>query len=157
MVQRFIERQMLPKDNIAIIASSGRTGFLGQFMDDRTPLNAALERVIYSPLSGSDATPPISEFEAQSIERMDRDVTNVVVRRVMQATGMDRRAAETYVQTRARGILEYTRKISGTTLDTLEGTIREGSSFEGRKAIYFVSDGFLLDQEIRTRLTVWIA
>src|SRR6201988_3995851 len=49
MLQHFIEKEMNSKDNVAIVSASGQVGFLEQFTNNRTVLDAAMARLIPRP------------------------------------------------------------------------------------------------------------
>src|SRR5512132_3943569 len=46
MLQRFLDREMSSKDNVAILSASGQVGFLEQFTNNRAVLDAALARLV---------------------------------------------------------------------------------------------------------------
>src|SRR6185369_9674400 len=45
MLQRFLEREMTSKDNVAITTASGQVGFLEQFTNNRAVLDEAMSRL----------------------------------------------------------------------------------------------------------------
>lgn len=147
MVIKFIDEQMLATDRVAIVSTGGKIGFLQQFTSDKAVLRAAADRLTYSSsMSSDDKRPPaMDEFAAQSVERGDRTVTDYFVGLTAAVERLPRMMAESLVQARARAILARTRVITASTLDALESTIRQSAVFPGRKAIFFISDGFLLD------------
>ncbi|MFT3743676.1 MAG: VWA domain-containing protein [Pyrinomonadaceae bacterium] len=146
MILKFIDEQMLANDRVAIVSSGGKIGFLQQFTSDKAVLRAAAGRLTYSAMSSDDMRKPkMDEFAAQMIERGDRTVTDYFVGQTAAVERLPRMMAESFVQTRARGILARTRIITSSTLNALESTIRQSAVFPGRKAIFFISDGFLLD------------
>lgn len=146
MIIKFIDEHMLANDRVAIVSSSGKIGFLQQFTSDKTVLRAAAGRLTYSAMLSDDTRKPLmDEYAAQSIERGDRSATDYFVGQTAAVERLPRMMAESFVQTRARGILARTRIITSSTLNALESTIRQSAVFPGRKAIFFLSDGFLLD------------
>jgi len=148
LILKYIDEQMLPTDNIALVSSGGKIGFLQQFMGDKAVLRIAANRLIYSmEMSSNDTSPPpMTEYDAQSIARLDRPVTDYFVAATVRLNpGMLRATAEHLVQARARAVLNRVGPVTNTTLDALEATIRQAGLFQGRKAICFISDGFLLN------------
>ncbi len=146
-VQRFVESEMLPGDRVAIIASSGKVGFLQQFTSDKDVLLKACDRLVYGQKSADEAgPPPMSEFDALSIDRGDRDVVSLFVNLTIRSNpGMSRNQAYTTVQARARAILSNARSFTQNTLGAIEASARTAAKFPGRKALYYFSDGMLLD------------
>src|SRR6185369_12264553 len=49
MLQRFLEREMTSKDNVAITTASGQVGFLEQFTNNRAVLDEAMSRLVPRP------------------------------------------------------------------------------------------------------------
>ncbi len=146
-VQRFIENELLPGDRLAIVGSSGKVGFLQQFTNDKEMLMAACDRLVYSQKTADEAgPPPMTEFDAQSIDRGDRDVTNAFIAQTLRYNpGMNRSQANSVVQARSRGILNIARSFTQSTLNALEAAATQAGKFPGRKAVYYFSDGLLLD------------
>ena len=59
----FVNKGMVPNDQVAITSSSGQIGFLQQFTGDRTVLQAAVARLNYRANAKFDMEkPPMSEF-----------------------------------------------------------------------------------------------
>lgn len=56
-----------------------------------------------------------------------------------------REDAEAQVRDRARLILTQAASITTNTLGGLEGLVRSSSKLPGRKLVFFISDGFFLD------------
>ncbi|HEX3100357.1 MAG TPA: VWA domain-containing protein, partial [Pyrinomonadaceae bacterium] len=147
MILKFVDEQMLPTDRIAVVSSGGKVGFLQQFTGDKAMLRAAANRLIYNrDMSSNDfARPPMNEYDAQSIDRLDRDVLNYFIKETATIYRVNPSQANSMVQARVRAILSRTQVMTSTTLSALEASVRAAGLFRGRKAIYFVTDGFLLD------------
>ncbi len=149
LINGFIEKEMLPNDYVAIVSTSGKIGFLQQFTNDPMVLRMAAERIKNARLySGADRShPPMSEYEALSIDRWDREITDIFVKllaREMPGTAYD--ILVSHVQSRARTILFQTAQANLSTFSILEQAIRNSGQLPGRKVVFFISDGFLLDQ-----------
>ncbi|HSK72681.1 MAG TPA: VWA domain-containing protein, partial [Pyrinomonadaceae bacterium] len=148
LVLKFLERGIEPDDLIAVVSSSGKIGFLQQFTNDKAVLRAAVERLKYTKdMSATDRmNPPMSEYEAQLIDRYDPEVTKIFVDLILRDfPNLDREVAEEQVRSRARIILGLAATISKSTYTTLEQVVRRSAQLPGRKVVFFISDGFLLD------------
>jgi VWFA-related protein len=144
LILKFIDQEMMPEDTIAIVSSTGKIGFLQQFSSDKTVLRAAVERLIFSrDRSANDrAIPPMTEYEALLVSQWDRDVTDIFA---AQELGADLESRRETVRSRARTILTRAAVINRGTYSTLEQTIRNSAQLPGRKVVFLISDGFLLD------------
>ncbi len=161
MLQRFLEREMSSKDNVAILSASGQVGFLEQFTNNRAVLDAALARLVprmydaegYS--SGNSTK--MTEYMALTIDtsRTDAKVLNFYVEECMKGAATFRKArsalqlmrasCETQVKNSARAVLMQAAQITQNTYNSLESAMRSLGRAPGRKLAFFVSDGFLLD------------
>jgi VWFA-related protein len=147
LITQFIEREMGQNDEAAITSASGQIGFLQQLTDNRTVLKAALERVnarIYS--VGDSQRPPMTEYQGLLIDRYDRDTTDYFVDALLREIPMlSRETAESMVRERARAMLQQAANITRITLSGLESLVRSSSRLPGRKLVFFISNGFFLD------------
>ena len=154
LMLKFIETEKKPEDYAAIVSSTGKIGFLQQFTNDNAVLKAAVERIT----TGRDYTasdksyPPMNEFEAQEIERGNREVTEVFTEIVLRDYPPNLRNSEATIEmvkeqlrSRARNILALSQTVSRNTYDALEQSLRLSGKLDGRKIVFFMSDGFLLD------------
>ena len=139
----FIERKKRSDDLAAIFSSSGRIGFLQQFTDDKTVLHTALDRLSPIQKTLDSSLFPMTEYEAQLIDRNDEEVIGKFIGLVMQEIpGITQQAALNMVLARSRAVLEQGSNINSSTYSNLEQVIRYASAIPGRKTILFVSDGF---------------
>jgi VWFA-related protein len=162
MLRNFLDREMSSKDNVAILSASGQVGFLEQFSNNKTVLDAALARLIPRPYdtsgysAGSGAK--LTEYMALAIDtsKTDNKVLNFYVEECMKgastfrkarsiAMPMIRAACETEVKNSARAVLMQAAQITQNTYNSLESAMRSLARAPGRKLAFFVSDGFLLD------------
>ena len=144
LILKFIEQEMLPEDTVAIVSSTGKIGFLQQFTDDKRVLRAAVERLVFNrDRSAKDhSPPPMSEYEALLIDQFDRQVTDIFA---AQEFGGDMESKREVVRARARTILTQVAIINRGTYSTLEQAIHSSAQLPGRKVVFFISDGFLLN------------
>jgi len=161
MLQHFLDREMSSKDNVAILTASGQVGFLEQFTNNRTVLDAAMSRLIPRPYNAEGYSygnsTKMSEYMAFTIDtsKTDAKVMNFYIeecmkgsstfRRARQALALVRASCETQVKSSARAVLMQAAQITQNTYNSLESAMRSLSRAPGRKLAFFVSDGFLLD------------
>lgn len=142
----FIEKQMGQNDSMAVTSATGQIGFLQQLTDNREVLRAAVSRLSLGPRTGSDnQRPPMSESMALAIEQKhDDQVFNYFVEQLIR-DGTTREMAENLVHGRAQQILQQSYFFTNRTLSALENLTRTSAGYPGRKVIFFLSDGFVLD------------
>jgi VWFA-related protein len=148
LLQRFAEREMSEDDRVLVVSTTGKVGFLQQFTDNKSVVLAAAARLVYSRnRSASDRqNPPMNEYEAFAIDHYDTDVTQKFVAiylKEMLAT--DTEDALSQIRSRSRTILQIAGAATKSTLTTLEQAVRKSAAFPGRKVVFLLSDGFLLD------------
>jgi VWFA-related protein len=156
LLVNYIEKDMRQNDEAAITSASGQLGFLQQLTDNKSVLRAAIERLkIRSYFAGDSQRPAMTEYQALAIERNNRDVIDFFVDQIMKDLpslstiaapgGLPRGKAEQQVRDRARTILQQASVISTNSLSVLESLVRSVSKLPGRKLVFFISDGFFLD------------
>lgn len=153
----FVNKGMLPNDQVAITSSSGQIGFLQQFTGDRTVLQAAVARLNYRANAKLDMEkPPMSEFQASKIQEGDESAISYYVAEMMKQNCIrdpqgglicfvDSQAARNLVIQRARQITMNTAPDTKNTLLMLEGLMRTAAQLPGRKLMFLISDGFYLN------------
>lgn len=147
LITKFLDEEMLDEDSVAIISSSGKVGFLQQFTSDKSVLRAALERIKYTRnfSAGGDDEPPMTENEAQAIDRLDKGTFDRFVQMTQAAKKIRPNEAASLVNFRAQSVLAFARAVTQKTFALLEESMNKTRALPGRKAIFFISDGFLLD------------
>ena len=150
MIQRFIDQEMGQNDQVAIASASGQIGFLQQVTDNKAVLRAALARLKPRGFAFRDLErPPMTEYQALNIERYDRDTTDYFVERMLlDFPGMGRDSVVEMVRGRARSILQQTSSVTINTLNTLGSLVRSAAPLTGRKLLFFISDGFFIDDRV---------
>ena len=168
----FIENQMGPSDQVAIATASGQIGFLEQFTDLKPVLRAAIARLNHRPYTVRDSENiTMTEYTALKIDQGDKDASDHYVTELLQSSnyrggsttggkpvspyggkttsgetgGMTREAAERVVKERAQIMLKQSALVTLNTLSSLESLMRSSSQMMGRKLIFFISDGFYLN------------
>ena len=145
-ITRFIEREMGQNDLVAITSANGQVGFLQQLTNNRTVLHRAVEKLKSSFQNQGDLEfPPMTETQAVEIlVKGDRELLNFFMEPLIRS-GVTPRVAETTVRTRAKQILDYSYRFTRNTLDSLSNLTRTAGQMPGRKLVFFISDGFLLN------------
>ena len=147
VITTFIEKHMGQNDQAALASASGQIGFLQQLTGDRKVLRAALDRVTSRRHAVTDFDrPPMSEYEAILIERNDRQVIDFfVTETIRQNPGIARSIAEQIVRNRAQSTVTQAAHVNINTLGGLESLVRSARNLPGRKVLFFLSGGFLLE------------
>ena len=147
LLTHFVEREMGQNDQVAFIAASGQIGFLQQITDNKQVLLKAIERVTSRQFkSGDPQQPPMSEYQALLIDQHDQDVLDVYADYLLRENPMLGRArAEEEVRARAAAILRFASVGTTNTLRSLQKLVENFRALPGRKVLFLLSDGFLLD------------
>lgn len=149
----FIDHGMLERDQVAITSASGQIGFLQQFTDDKVALRAAVERLNYRTNTKIDTElPPMSEYIALKIREGDEQTIiyyteQILIQNCSRAFGctVSPQSARQLVKERAQQITTMAAPDTDNTLRLLEGLMRSAGQLPGRKLVFFVSDGFYLN------------
>jgi VWFA-related protein len=144
---RFIDEEIGQNDEAAVSSTSGQVGFLQQLTDNKAVLRAAAGRINTRARDMRDGQNPVmTEVHAVAVERGEPFVIDYFVDQMMRENPlMQRNMAESMVQSRARAIVQQSRAVSRNTLATLASVVRGYSPLPGRKILFFISDGFIVD------------
>ncbi len=147
VITQFVEKEMGQNDQAAIASATGQIGFLQQLTTDRMILRKALERLNPRTYSVRDADiPPMSDYQALLIDRLDRQVFDFFVAETMRVNiGMRQDTAAALVRGRASQIQAQSARINQNTLGSLENLIKSARGLPGRKIVFFLSGGFFVD------------
>ena len=147
VISAFIEKEMGQNDQAAIASATGQVGFLQQLTTDRTVLQAALDRMNARTYSVRDPDrPPMSEYHALLIDRLDRDVFEFFISETIRLNpGMNREAAASIVRGRAQSIQSQAARFNQNTFGGLEKLVQSAKGLPGRKVVFFLSGGFLIE------------
>lgn len=143
----FVERQMRTTDRVAIISTSGQVGFLQQLTDNKAVLLEAIARLN---LKRSGETPamevPISEVDANLVaNHRDGGLFSYLVEATAKQYQMSAFNAYLLVKQRLRQISMQSRIVEIQSLLGLESLMRSSQPLVGRKLVFFISDGFIVD------------
>jgi VWFA-related protein len=149
LLQRFVDHEMGQNDEVAITSASGQIGFLQQLTDDRKVLQAAIERLSPRSFTTRDSQRPVmTEYQAQLIEAQNDDVLTFFVDELMRLEPqLPRNMAASLIQGRASQIAQQTDFITNGTLNSLKTLVKNATGLPGRKLVFLISDGFLLDNK----------
>ncbi len=149
---RFIEEDMGPEDQVALVTTSGARALSQEFTADRAVLQQTIAR-----LSAQDrrsewgGVPHISEYQAELIEGGDPVALDAAVQEILQVgLFQDAGSAEEEAKRKARGVFREAVHNSRLTLETLESLTRGLAGLSGRKVLFLVSDGFLTGLSARS-------
>lgn len=147
VINNFLDKQMGQNDQVAIASATGQIGFLQQLTNDRMVLHKALERVTPGNYSVRDIErPPMNEYQSMLLERGDRTVFDYfVTETIRQNPGLNRETAGMIVRGRATSLQSQAERVSSNTLSGLESLVRSARNLPGRKLVFFLSGGFLIE------------
>jgi VWFA-related protein len=159
-LQRFIANQMSPKDQVAIVTTSGQIGFLQQLTDNPAVLRAAIARLSSRTITDVyTGKTQISDYMASQVfDYGNRELFALLLEstKLEQQIGPgsrhgDHRLAASYtavphLRNRLRQINDQARMTAEATLAVLEGLVLSSRALPGRKVVFFLSDGFSINQ-----------
>ncbi len=136
--------EMTANDRAMLIAASGQLG-PQNLSNDKTALKATIARMALMPgVRQQLEAPPMSEGAAIAINRGDRAVLDYYVRRLRDPAV----SQEEVIKGRAAQIIERAAPFASNTLTALESFVRELANVPGRKLLFFISDGFMIENEL---------
>jgi VWFA-related protein len=158
-ITRFIDEEMVPGDLVGVFTASGQLGFLSQFTDNKAVLRAAVARLKNIPSGVHDAEqPPMSEYIATRIANGDRQAAGFYITKIQEGffsktatregagnAASNSNAVYEMVKTRATNITKQMDAVTAGTLTGLDKLFRAAAEIEGRKLVFFISDGFYLN------------
>ena len=147
LLKWFIDQQLGQNDEAAITSCSGQIGFLQQLTDDKRVLQAAADRLQARTYSTKDSERPVmTEYQAQLIEAENEDVLTYFVDEFMRLNpNLPRNMAATEVKGRASQIVHQTDYLTAATLNSFRTLVKNSAMLPGRKLVFLISDGFLLN------------
>lgn len=147
VITAFIDKEMGQNDQAAIASATGQIGFLQQLTDDRMILRMALDRLTPKSYSVRDSDrPPMTEYNAMLIDRLDREVFEFFVSETIRLNpGLSRDQAASIVHGRAQAIQSQAARFTQNTMTGLERLVQSARNLPGRKVLFFLSGGFLIE------------
>lgn len=148
---RSIDRAMGVNDQAAIVLASGQAGFLEQLTENKQVLRSAVSKLNYVESGIPDREPPLmQEYQALAIEQRNSDVIEPFVDATMRESGMDpkyRPLADRMVRDRAAALTRRSAEVTQRTLGSLANLVEASGAHPGRKLVFFLSDGFILQPQ----------
>jgi len=159
-LQRYVEHAMNPNDQAAIVSASGQVGFLQQLTDNRVVLRAAINRLGYRQNTEAyTGKTQISEYAAsQVLDSGNRELYAYLLEstKIEQQMGPGSRhgdhtlaasySAAPHLRNRLRQVRSQGQMATAGTLGALHGLMLSAAALPGRKLVFFLSDGFLLNE-----------
>lgn len=147
VMTHFVENKMTARDRVAVVSTSGQIGFLQQLTDNKAVLREAINRLNskYNPETTASQV-SISEVDATLVSsRGDRGLFAYLVEATMKELQTNAINAYTIVTNRVRQINAQSKIAELDTLWRLESLLRSTAPLAGRKVLFFISDGFVVD------------
>jgi VWFA-related protein len=152
----FIDRGIGDNDLIAITSPSGQIGFLQQFTANKEALRLAVARLNYRTNTKTDMEkPPMSEYIALKIREGDEQALVYYTQEIQRQNcirirngiicSVTPQGARQMAVNRANQIAMEAGPTTADTLRLLEGLMRTAAQLPGRKLVFFISDGFYLN------------
>jgi len=173
-ILEFVEKDMSLEDQVAVATPSGQIGFLQKFSDIKPVVRAAVGRLTHKPYTIRDVEQiPMTEYQAMRIEQGDQSATDYFATELIKANnsrvpgglgppnggpvgavkqtdnrrtmGMTPETASRVVKDRANLLMRQSQSVTSGTLTSLESLMRSVGQMSGRKLVFFISDGFFLN------------
>ena len=147
VLTHFVENQIASNDRVAIVSTTGQIGFLQQLTDNKAVLREAIGRLNsnYNPETITSHV-AISEVDANMVaNHADRGLFAYLVEATMHEFQVGPVNAANIVINRVRQINAQSKNAEMDTLSRLEGLLRSSIPVAGRKVLFFISDGFVVD------------
>ena len=175
LISQFVDTEMQPDDMVAVATATGQIGFLQQFTDHKAVVRAALARLVYKPFTVRDAeNVPMTEYQALRIDQGDSDAVDYFSTQLLsemswkipnggtigpppggpanaklppgqKSGGLTPEGAKRMVRERAKHLLRQTSAVTLNMFGSLESLMRSSAQLPGRKLVFFVSDGFYIN------------
>jgi len=147
VITHFVENKMTAKDRVAVVSTSGQIGFLQQLTDNKAVLREAISRLNskYNPETTASGV-RISEVDATLVSNHgDSGLFAYLMEATIKELQTNPLNAYTIVTNRVRQINAQSRIAETDTLSRLESLMRSTTPLAGRKLLFFISDGFVVD------------
>ena len=149
---RFLLEQVGPRDQVALVTTSGIRGVYEPLTRDRGALVRAVDRVTLQDRSSRMrfGSPYISEHQAEQIDRFGELASagnvafDLAVSQFMAEFWVSPEIARMMVRERVRNILDESARHTRATLSMLETTVRSLAPMPGRKLVLLLTEGFFL-------------
>jgi VWFA-related protein len=158
-ILHFIESRMNPGDKLAIVSTSGQIGFLQQLTDNPAVLRTAISRLNYkrNPEGYAGKTRITDYMASQIADAHNAQLFAYLMESVKIEYGMGLGAARgdhgndsagqarRLLKSRISQISAQSRADTANTIGVLRSLMQSSATMPGRKLIFFLSDGFVVD------------
>jgi VWFA-related protein len=173
-VINLLNTSMGPNDRVGIFAASGQLAAIQVLTNDKAALLASLAKFNYQSPGVQDLSyPPMTEAQALLVELNDSTALSYFVSAILRTPlvyesgrwrqvggSLDVRGqipeAERQARRKATALAEASAAFATRTLAGLRSLLRDAEALPGRKLVFFISDGFVLQytrSDIVNRLT----
>jgi VWFA-related protein len=165
-LRTLIDTSVGPTDLVALAAASGQLGSVHQLTNNKAAVLETLKKLNYvSPGVQDLARPPMTEAQALEIERNDWDMITYFVQgmtgqpfvRTNQGwvllsgrtytSAKEADEAEKITRRRATELAQMSAGIGQRTISALRGFLQAAEGLPGRRTVFFLSDGFVLQTQ----------
>jgi len=156
-IAHFIDSDMMPEDQVIILAASGNLGFLQQFTNNKMILRMALAKLRVYPNTYRDTDqPPLPEYLAVRILNNDMQAAEFYIEKLQRSfreNTLSKATALDMIKQRANNIVSGMAASTKNTLSSLENILLTASQLKGKKLVFLFSDGFYLETKQTTYTT----
>jgi VWFA-related protein len=156
-LSNLINTSVGPNDRVAILAASGQLGSAQQLTNDKATLLSTLEKFNFQSAGVEDLTwPPMTENQALLIEQRDSDVLTYFVQAIVgrpvnldsnMYQSVDVQEAIRLIKRKAADLAQLSAGIDERSLGALRNFLRSAEALPGRKLVFLLSDGFVLQPQ----------
>lgn len=156
-LENLINTSLGPNDRVGIFSASGQLGSL-QLTGSKSALLDLVGKLNFQSSGAEDLDwPPMTEVQAYLLEQNDRDVLTYFVSAILgtpvnldSVPAADGRTVQDAIRTtrrRAAALAQTSAGVGERTLAAFRSLLRSAESLAGRKLIFFLSDGFVLQPQ----------
>jgi VWFA-related protein len=147
-LRNLIDNGMGVNDRGAIFTASRQLGFLQQLSDNKAVLRLAIARLGYFNESIRDLSRPVmNEAQAAAIELGDAEIIDYFVEQTMLALNVEKPVATEITHSRADALAHVSGEFAVRSLISLGNVVQSCAAIPGRKLLFFLSDGFVLQPQ----------
>jgi VWFA-related protein len=168
-ILHFVDSRINPADKVAIVSTSGQIGFLQQLTDHPAVLRAAISRLNYkrNPEGYAGKTRITDYMASQIADAGNRQLFAYLMESVKIEYGMGLGAARgdhgndsagqarRLLKSRIAQITAQSHADTANTIEVLRSLMQSSATLPGRKLVFFLSDGFVVDPRGSSALT-WL-
>jgi len=154
-MSNLINTSVAPIDKAAIFAASGQLGLAQQLTGDKALLIASLDKFNFKSSGAEDLSwPPMTEAQAAALDHNDKSVLTYFVSailgkpvdldKIIPGEGGDVGNAVETTRRRASFLVQQSAGLGERSLSALRGFLRSVETLPGRKIVFYLSDGFVL-------------